>query len=307
MELPLRPHTLRAALSRIAMAACVAAAVLAPRAAVAQAGASLRILLTNDDGFEAPGIVAVRDALVAAGHDVTIVAPIDDRSGASLGLTTGGTIDYYRQEEGVWAIDGTPSDAVTLGLVHVMRSAPPDLVVAGADFGQNVGANVLGSGTVGAAVTAARAGVPAIAFSIETDLRERDRPTPFPSTVGALAPAAELLAELVRQLAETGGGGLLAARQVLNVNYPAVGAEAPSGVRFATLSSQRAFRQLFSVAGDTGPARIETVAADADRAEEGSDLALLAQDFVTISVLDGDIGAGPESWEPLRRRLVIER
>ena len=292
---------------RAAAAIVVAVALSAAAPAAAQDVPSLRILLTNDDGFEAPGIVAVREALTAAGHDVTIVAPIDDRSGASLGLTTSGTIDYYRQEEGVWAIDGTPSDAVTLGLVHVMRSAPPDLVVSGADFGQNVGANVLGSGTVGAAITAARAGVPAIAFSIETDLRESDRPTPFPSTVEALAPAVQLLAEVVRQLAETGGSGLLPPRQVLNVNYPAVGTEAPAGVRFATLSSQRGFRQLFSVAGDTGPARIETVEGDVARAEDGSDLALLAQEFVTITVLDGDIGAGPESWEPLRRRIVIER
>lgn len=280
---------------------------LVPVPLVAQAGPGLTILLTNDDGFEAPGITVVRDALIAAGHRVTVVAPLDDRSGSAMSVTTSGTIDYYRQEEGVWAIDGTPADAVTLALVHVMHSGPPDLVVSGADFGHNVGANVLASGTVGAALTAARAGVPAIALSVAVDSGERSHATPFSSTTDALAPAADFLVEVVRQLAETGGAGLLPPRAVLNVNYPAVGAGPPAGVRFATVSSQRAFRQLYSVAGDTGPASVETVAADADRAEEGSDVALLAAGVITVSVLDGNWDAGQAAWEPLLARLVIER
>jgi 5'-nucleotidase len=166
---------------------------------------------------------------------------------------------------------------------------------------------VLGSGTVGAALTAARAGVPAIALSVATDSGEGSHTTPFSSTTDALQPAADFLVEVVRQLAETGGAGLLPPRAVLNLNYPAVGTGPPAGVRFATVSSQRAFRQLYSVAGDTGPARVETVAADTDRAEEGSDVALLAADFVTVSVLDGNWDAGRAGWEPLLARLVIER
>lgn len=289
------------------MLSAVTLALMAAGPVGAQAGPGLTVLLTNEDGFEAPGLSTIREALLAAGHRVTVVAPLDDRSGAGMSLTTGGTIDYYRQEEGVWAIDGTPSDAVTLGLVHVMRDDPPDLVISGADFGQNVGANIVGSGTVGAAITAARAGVPAIALSVAVELRDGDRAAPFPGTTEALGPASELLVDLVRQLAETGGGGLLPPRAVLNVNYPAVGGDEPAGVRFATVSSRRAFRQLFSVAGDSGPARIETVAADPGRAEDGSDLALLAAGYVTLSVLDGDWDAGRESWEPLLQRLVIER
>jgi len=217
------------------------------------------------------------------------------------------TLDYYVQEEGVWAVDGTPSDAVTLALVHVLRDDPPDLVIAGMDFGQNVGASIAHSGVVGAATTAARAGIPAMAVSVAIDLSEREGPSPFASTTAALGPAAAFVVEVVRQLAETGGGGLLPPRAVLNVNWPAAGNGPPVGVRFATVSSQRGFRQLFSVAGDTGPARVELVAADAERAEGGSDLALLAEGFATVSVLDGDWDAGAQSWEPLRGRLVIER
>ena len=297
---------MRTATSFVAILFVLVSAAAMPTDIGAQAG-GLNVLLTNDDGFEAEGIRAVREALVAAGHRVTIVAPLDDRSGSGMGRTTGGTIDYYLQEAGVWAVDGTPADAVTLGLVHVLRNDPPDLVVAGADFGQNVGADVLASGTVGAAITAARSGVPAISISVAVDLREAERPSPYASTREAFGPAAALLTEIVRQLSETGGAGLLGPRQVLNVNYPAIGGGEPTGVRFATVSSLRAFRQVFAVAGDTGPARIDIVPGAADRAEEGSDLALLTEEFVTISVLDGDWDAGGASWEPLRERLVIER
>jgi len=288
----------------IVVGAACALAWMGPSPAAAQ---SLNVLVTNDDGFQAPGIVEMRRALVQAGHRVTVVAPLDNQSGVGSAITTSGMIDYYPQEDGVWAVDGTPSDAVALALVHVMRSDPPDLVISGANFGQNVGANVMSSGTVGAALTASRAGVPAIAVSVQVDLRQAGRPTPFAETRNALAPAAELVVEIVEQLAETGGGGLLPPRTILNVNYPAVGTSEPEGVRFATVSSLRGFRQVFAVAGESGPARVEIALANADRAEEGSDLALLSAGFATISVLDGDLDAGQVSWESLLERLIIER
>ncbi len=271
------------------------------------AGQSLNVLLTNDDGFDAPGIVAVREALLQAGHRVTVIAPLENQSGVGSAITTSGTIDYYPQEDGVWAVDGTPSDAVSLALVHVMRSDLPDVLISGANFGQNVGANVVSSGTVGAALTASRAGVPAIAVSVAIDPRQAGRSAPFAGTRDAFDPAADLVVEVVRQLAETGGAGLLPPRAILNINYPAIGADEPDGVRFATVSSLRGFRQVFSVAGTSGPARVEMALANVDRAEEGSDLALLDAGFVTISVLDGDMDAGRESWEPLLERLIIER
>ena len=156
-------------------------------------------------------------------------------------------------------------------------------------------------------MTASRTGVPAIALSVAVDMRQAEQEPRFRGTVEAFEPAAALLVEIVRQLAETGGAGLLPLRTVLNVNYPAVGTDEPEGVRFATVSSLRGFRQVFSVAGDTGPARIETIPADAARAEEGSDLALVTAGYATISVLDGNWDAGSASWEPLLERLIIER
>ena len=270
-------------------------------------GQGLDILLTNDDGYDGEGIRVLRDALVDAGHSVMIVAPADNRSGSGTSITTSGTIDYVQEEAGVWAVDGTPSDAVTLGLVHILRDQPPDLVVSGANFGQNVGASVLASGTVGAALTAARSGIPALAVSVAIDMDEAEGPAPFTSTRAAFAPAAALVVEIVRQLEETGGGGLLPPRTVLNINYPAVGGAEPAGVRFATVSRQRGFRQVYSVAGESGPARVRLVPSDVTEADDDSDLALLAEGFATISVLDGDWDVGREGWERLLERLVIER
>lgn len=287
------------------MAVSTLLVTLAARPAVA--AQSLDIVLTNDDGYEAPGLLITRDALVSAGHRVTIVAPLDDRSGSGSSHTTRGTLDYYPQGGGVWAVDGTPVDAVTLALVHVFRDDPPDLIISGANFGQNVGADVLSSGTVGAALAASRAGIPAIALSVGLDLREGESARPFASTVDAFAPAAAFLIEIVSQLAQTGGEGLLPPRVVLNVNYPAVGTDEVEGVRFATVSSIRGFRQLFSVAGEQGPARVELAPGNVERAEEGSDVALHAAGFATISVLDGNLDAGRDAWEPLLLRLVIER
>lgn len=298
-------HTLAAG-ARLALVVLVGCA-LAPAAAGAQERAGLSILLTNDDGYEAPGLTALRDALVAAGHSVTVVAPLDDRSGTSAAHTISGLVDYYQQSEGVWAIDGTPADAVTLGLVHVMREALPDLVIAGSDFGQNAGATVVHSGTVGAVITATRMGIPAIAVSVALDFSEADATPPHGSTRAAFAPAADFVVGVVRQLHETDAQGLLPPRVALNVNYPAVGTRAVAGVRFAPIASVRAFRQVFAVAGSTGPARVETVEGDAARAEAGSDLDLLGRGFVTISVLDGSFDAGPAAWEPLLSRIAIER
>jgi 5'-nucleotidase len=292
---------------RVVAFTLVSALLLLPAIAPAPAQAQLEVLLTGDDGFDAPGLRAMRDALLAAGHRVTVVAPLDDRSGTGSSVTMSGMLDYYPQAEGVWAVDGTPSDAVTLALVHVMRASPPDLVISGANLGHTVGADVIASGTAGAALTAARAGYPAIAVSVAADAGEAGESPAFPSTTAAFAPAAALVVEIARQLAETGGTGLLAPRTILNVNYPAVGSGEPAGVRFASVSSQRAFRQLFSVAGASGPARVQSVPGDPARAEEGSDFALLMQGYVTISVLDGNLDAGEGSWEPLLQRLIIER
>jgi 5'-nucleotidase len=116
---------------------------------VAAESRPLRILLTNDDGYDAPGLRVLRDALLAEGHDVTVVAPLQNRSGSGIRVSIGGTIDVQEQGEGIWSVDGFPADSVLVGLQEYFADEAPDLVVSGANFGPNLGF-AGSSGTVGA-------------------------------------------------------------------------------------------------------------------------------------------------------------
>ena len=148
----------------------------------------MRILVTNDDGILAPGIAALAQAMVAAGHDVVVAAPLDDRSGsgAAIGAVhADGTIDVKPVE--LDGLDGVPSFMVTGPPALCVMAArlggfgdPPDLVVSGINPGCNTGRAVLHSGTVGAALTGANFGCRGLAVSIDVStlhLHEQARGT----------------------------------------------------------------------------------------------------------------------------------
>ncbi|GAB4429284.1 MAG: 5'/3'-nucleotidase SurE [Anaerolineales bacterium] len=133
-----------------------------------------QILLANDDGIRSPGLWAAAGALARIGF-VTVVAPREQCSGMgrSLPNTSDGIIEEQRvqvngQEWSVYAVGGSPAQAVLHGILEVMP-APPDLVVSGINYGENMGTGVTISGTVGAAMEAAAMGYPALAVSLETD------------------------------------------------------------------------------------------------------------------------------------------
>lgn len=130
------------------------------------------ILLTNDDGIDAPGLAALHDRL-AERWTVTVVAPSEDRSGTGLMMNTDIRVEHHDRG---YALDGTPADCVEVALGGL--DVHPDLVVAGCNPGPNIGAHTLGrSGTVGAAIEAGFAGTPAVAVS----LYDPDRPILFPA------------------------------------------------------------------------------------------------------------------------------
>jgi 5'-nucleotidase len=122
------------------------------------------ILLTNDDGIEAPGLRALADGL-AGFATVSIVAPSREQSGAAQSLTLRQPIICHKVGEREWAVDGTPADSVIVAL-HKLLPERPDLVISGINFGGNLGENVYYSGTVGAAREAALHHIPALAMSL---------------------------------------------------------------------------------------------------------------------------------------------
>jgi 5'-nucleotidase len=124
----------------------------------------MRILLSNDDGYEAPGIRALADALAPLA-DIDIVAPDRDRSGASNSLTLDAPIRARLADNGVIRVDGTPTDCVHLAITGLLQQEP-DMVISGINAGANMGDDVLYSGTVAAAMEGRFLGLPAIAVSL---------------------------------------------------------------------------------------------------------------------------------------------
>ncbi len=123
----------------------------------------MRILLSNDDGCQAPGLRCLAGAL-REHHELTVVAPDRNRSGASNSLTLHYPVRAQRHDDGVTCVDGTPTDCVHLALTGLMKQLP-DMVVSGINQGANLGDDVLYSGTVAAAMEGRNLGYPAIAVS----------------------------------------------------------------------------------------------------------------------------------------------
>ncbi|MBG0829003.1 5'/3'-nucleotidase SurE [Planomonospora sp. ID67723] len=272
------------------LGSAVPAAAQSPSPAPPAAGRShdgaLRILLTNDDGYAFPFLHGLRQALIAAGHDVTVVAPATDSSGTGTAVNArfGTTVRARQESPGVWSVAGSPSDAVSFALQRVYGEAPPDLVVSGPNAGQNIAAVTNHSGTVGAAITAIEKGVPAIAFSTAVDVTTD--PPSFPSLKQSIAFAVRMVDRL---RATARGGELLPPRTALNVNYPLK----PVGkVSLARLGTSSFVSAAYAPAPDACPDcyRILPVLSTGPDPVPGSDHNLLNAGHVTVTPLDG-------SWE----------
>jgi 5'-nucleotidase len=198
---------------------------------------TLQILLTNDDGIDAPGIAVLRRALKGLG-DVTTIAPDRNTSAVARGITIdrGLTLEPRRFGDG-WAglaCDGTPSDCVRVALLG-LECPVPGLVVSGVNAGGNMGADVTYSGTVGAAFEAALRGVPAVAFSVE----ER-----APRWLDEAGP---VLRAMVAHVIDRG----LPRHSILNVNLPDRPLAAFTGIRPARLGGASRHDRVI-LAGDDG-------------------------------------------------------
>ncbi len=124
-----------------------------------------RILITNDDGIDAPGLAVLEELARSLSGDVWTVAPAKEQSGASRALTLHDPLRVRKVGEKRFAVSGTPTDCVLLGVHDLMTEGEPDLVLSGVNRGQNIAEDVTFSGTVAGAMQGLQLGVPSIAFS----------------------------------------------------------------------------------------------------------------------------------------------
>ncbi|WP_196258384.1 5'/3'-nucleotidase SurE [Pelagibacterium limicola] len=134
----------------------------------------MRILLTNDDGVEAPGLAVLLDIARSISDDVWVVAPAANQSGTGHRFTFGYEIELEERGERIFALDGTPADCVVAGVSHVLKDKKPDLVLSGINRGQNLGDIMHCSGTVAGAREGALHGAIGIALSQSMDFSKGD-------------------------------------------------------------------------------------------------------------------------------------
>jgi len=245
----------------------------------------VNILLTNDDGIQAPALAVLARELSALGK-VTTVVPDRDQSATSHSLTLSRPLRIHRVGEGVMSIDGTPTDCVLIAF-HGLLDARPDLVVSGINHGPNMGEDVFYSGTVAAAIEGSMQGVPAIAASLATK-----EPADF-----------EAPARFVRRLAEALTRRKLTDHRVLNVNLPHRPWNEIQGVRLTRLGTRVYSDTLIEKVDPRGRAYYWIGGQDPVwESEEGTDFHAVEHGHISVTPLSLDLTdhramVDMEGWE----------
>lgn len=249
----------------------------------------MRILITNDDGINAPGLAVLEKIaaeLAGPGGEVWVVAPAFEQSG--VGHCISYTHPTMIAELGPrrFAAEGTPADCVLAGLYHVMKDAPPDLVLSGVNRGNNSGENVLYSGTIGGAMEAALHGVKAIALSQFFGPQNAGLANPFEA-------AAQHGAPLLARLLERGIWDKEDYRLFYNVNFPALPAAEVKGTKVANQGFRR--YSAFSLephVSPTGRQFLWIKGGEQGRATlPGSDVTANVEGFISVTPLRADLTA----------------
>ena len=231
----------------------------------------MRILISNDDGVMAPGIAALHDAL-ADYAECLVIAPSEDKSGASSSLTLDRPLHPATLPNGFVALNGTPTDCVHLGL-NALLDPLPDMVVSGINLGANLGDDVLYSGTVAAALEGRFLDRPSFAFSLVS--RQVDN-----------LPTAAFFA---RKLLEAHASLDLPPRTVLNVNIPNLPLDKIRGIQLTRLGHRARAAAPVRVVDPRGKAGYWIAAAgDVEDGGPGTDFHAVMQGYVSITPLQLD-------------------
>lgn len=245
--------------------------VLAAPAGEPQTPLPYRILVTNDDGVRAPGILALAQAMRSLG-EVTVVAPVEAQSGMgqAISITDPIYVEPVQLPGGIaaTALTATPASCVKVAL-HALLDRKPDLVVSGINRGYNLGMTAYVSGTVGAAREAALQGIPAIASSLAS----------------AGDPRYEAAADATRRVAAYVKAKGLERGVLLNVNVPAGAADALLGIRVATQSALCGTEQFEEQKSPRGRRYFWNIYREPDSDVQGTDVWATSQGYVAVTPL----------------------
>jgi len=232
----------------------------------------MRILLSNDDGYFAPGLTALAEAVRQIAH-IDVVAPERDRSGASNSLTLSRPLRMQRAASGFYYVDGTPTDCVHLAITGLLAQEP-DMVIAGINHGANLGDDVIYSGTVAAAMEGRFLGLPAIAVSL----------------VGREGRHFETAARVALRLLEKLKSHPLPTDTILNVNVPDISYEQLDGFEATRLGHRHKAEPVIKSADPHGNAIywVGPSGAEAD-AGPGTDFHAVRQNRVSVTPLHVDL------------------
>jgi len=239
----------------------------------------MRILLTNDDGIDAPGLKALEHIAAQLSDDVWVVAPAEEQSGAGHSLTLSAPIRLRRFAEKRFAVKGTPTDSVMMAIGQVMKDHRPDLILSGVNRGGNLAEDVTYSGTVSAAMEGCLAGIRSVALSQQMASYRQGEET-FDGAAG-------LAADIVRKIiAVDWAPGVL-----VNINFPPLPAAQVKGVRV----TEQGLRDYGHIAIDsrTDPRGFDYYwfgyGREVDTPEHDTDLKAMHEGYVSVTPLHLDM------------------
>ncbi|MBV12249.1 5'/3'-nucleotidase SurE [Rubinisphaera sp.] len=240
----------------------------------------MHILLANDDGIHAPGLIALESKLRALG-EVTVVAPAHEQSGVGHSITYRSPLqaeEVFREGKRFgWSVLGSPADCVKLGILELCPRKP-DLIVSGINSGSNYGINVLYSGTVAAAIEGAFFGIPSVAISLNT--------TTPPDYELAASRSVRILQKLLREMESRDP----IAGSLWSINFPPSDAKL-QGIRFATMGVKRHTETMEKRIDPRGKPYYwsGTDPLHNHEFEAETDIRALSENFVTITPLKFDL------------------
>ena len=232
----------------------------------------MRILLTNDDGIEAAGINVLADFLKNNGHKIHIVAPATEQSATSHSITLHEPLRIIEKGENRFAVNGSPADCVIMAMKVIMKSKV-DLVISGINGGQNMGEDILYSGTVAAALEAMFMGIPAIALSLASYTNQKFSTAAY----------------FMNKMLENNLHKLIAENEVFNINIPNVEIAEVKGIKIAPTGHRR-YYDFVKEQSDPRGRKIYWIGGDLPVwSKEGeSDFKAVSQNYISITPIYPD-------------------